>query len=78
VIRLLWSTVLHQDFLSFITHPTVNTGQLATTKECNEKSTPSIVKLTAECLEMPCKPLCYSTLFVCSLERKDAKGERGI
>lgn len=46
-----------------MTHPTVNIGQLTTTKECNEKSTPSMVKLAAECFEMLCKTLCCVMYF---------------
>lgn len=76
MIKLLWRTFLHQDFLYFVTHPTVNTGQLTTTEECNEKSIPGMVKLMAECFEMPCKTLCYFMyLFVIWKEERQREKE---
>lgn len=76
MIRLLWRTFVEQDFLYFTTHPTVNIGQLTTTKACNEKSAPSVVKLTAESFEMPSKTLClFMYFFVIWKEKRQSEKE---
>lgn len=51
-------------------------GQLTTTNESNEKSTPIMVKWTAECFKMPCKPICsFMYFFVIWKEEKQRERE---